>query len=237
MTKLACLPVRRKVSALLDGALPTHELSEAHEHVASCQECRQYYDQAVAVRQAIRSLPKLEVPPALTTSLRVLGSQERVRSRQRESIGALAAHIGGDIRLWFNNLMRPLALPFAGGLMTATLVFSMFVTTYPGTGQALDYDVPIWPRERNVSTEAYLKTMTPLEFTGAEVTVDLVIDEQGRVVDYDYAGGQQSYTPAVRRTIENILLFSEFIPATASGHKVSGKVRVSFRRSAIEVRG
>ena len=79
--------------------------------------------------------------------------------------------------------------------------------------------------------------MTPLEFTGAEVTVDLVIDEQGRVVDYDFAGGQQAYTPAVRRTIENILLFSEFIPATASGHKVSGKVRVSFRRSAIEVRG
>lgn len=238
MTKLSCLPVRHKISALLDAALPAAELSETRAHIVSCPDCGRYYEQALAVRRAMRSLPKLKAPPALTTSLRVLGSRARVRSSQRRSLAALTSHVGGELQLWFNNLMRPLALPFAGGLMTATLVFSMFVTTYPGTGQALDYDVPIWPRERNVSTDAYLKTMTPLEFTGAEVTVDLVIDEKGRVVDYDFAGSEQSYTPAVRRTIENILLFSEFIPATASGHKVSGKVRVSFRRSAaIEVRG
>lgn len=233
-----CESVRRSVSSYIDGTLASKDAAAFRIHVAACSHCETVLEDSLAACRAVRSLPRLRVPAALTTSLRVIGSRERVRRNRWRSWATVADGCWGDACLWFNNLMRPLALPFAGGLMAASLTFSMFISVYPLTGQALDYDVPIWPKEPNPYREATIRNMAPLEFNGTEVSVDLVINDQGRVLDYSFANGAHGSNPAVRRTVENILLFTEFNPAMASGQRVSGKVRISFKPSSqLNVRG
>jgi hypothetical protein len=56
----------------------------------------------------LRSLRPRVPPSGLTTSLRVLASRERQRR--------LGADWPGRLRLFAANLMRPLALPLAGGV-------------------------------------------------------------------------------------------------------------------------
>ena len=130
--------------------------------------------------------------------------------------------------------MRPLALPLAGGLCSAIIMFSALVPTFTST-YAMSRTLGPGDVPTMLTTEPMVKYMAPIAFE-TDAVVDLKIDEQGRIVDYAIvAAGQQS--DQLRRTIENNLLFTEFWPATAFGRPVAGTVRVSFRSNRIEVRG
>src|SRR5262249_25381830 len=85
--------------------------------------------------RALTSLPARTRPAGLTTSLRVLASQQAQRARRRRlSMGfsaALAVWVD-RVRFWCDDLMRPLALPFAGGVLSAVGLFSIWLLpTYP----------------------------------------------------------------------------------------------------------
>jgi len=186
------------------------------------------------ITNALRSLPQRIPPPGLTTRLRVVASRE-LQTRN---------HTRWDRWInWFNNLrwmadtmMRPLALPFAGGLFSAVALFTTFVVpTYPlrATNTAKTYDVPTM-----LTTEAFIKNTGTLSSTDSEVVVDVTIDEQGRMVDYIVISGAAILTDAARRRrLENTLLFTEFVPATAFGVPTAGRIRLSLNSSQIEVKG
>jgi len=186
------------------------------------------------ITNALRSLPQRIPPPGLTTRLRVLASRE-LQTRN---------HTRWDRWInWFNHvrwmadtMMRPLALPFDGGLFSAVALFTTFVVpTYPlrATNTAKTYDVPTM-----LTTEAFIKNTGPLSSTDSEVVVDVTIDEQGRMVDYIVISGAAILTDAARRRrLENTLLFTEFVPATAFGVPTAGRIRLSLNSSQIEVKG
>src|SRR5579864_5136560 len=73
------------------------------------------------------------IPPAgLTTSLRVIASRERQRSLRRRTLAAVIASWRDRFDLFSVHLLRPLALPFAGGVFCTVILFSMFVVpTFP----------------------------------------------------------------------------------------------------------
>jgi len=148
------------------------------------------------------------------------------------SWAAAARHAVEDASLWFDNLLKPLALPFAGGVTTAAVFFSLFVSSYPLRGRMIDADVPTV-----FYTEAAFKSMVPIEFSDDDLIVDLLVGNEGRLLDYRIVGGVGAKDPAMRRAMVNLMLFSEFKPATAFGQPVSGRIRVSFRRGHIDVRG
>ncbi len=129
--------------------------------------------------------------------------------------------------------MKPLALPAAGGLATAVLLFVAVMTSFQGIISAPQPgDVPTV-----LATEALLKS-TLLDTALEEINVEVLVDEQGRVTDYslpkdiDMAARQE-----LKREIGKSLLFSKFQPATTFGQPTSGWVRVKFRRTQLEVRG
>ena len=71
-----------------------------------------------------------------------------------------------------------------------------------------------------------------------EVVVDVTVDEAGRMVDYKIVSGFNFLTTAeVRRSLENRLIFTEFTPVTQFGQPISGKLRISFRDSEVDVKG
>jgi hypothetical protein len=178
----------------------------------------------------LRSLPENKAPEGLSTALRVVASREhqRVVSRQQWLETATAR-----FQLWAENLMRPLALPFAGGLASAMVLFGMLLPTFT-LHRAVGSDIPV-----ALFTEPSIKAQ--MAFEDAEYDVDCVlevlVDDQGRMVDYSVAKGSSiPNNPDLRRAIEKKLLFTEFRPATMFGQPTYGKMLVSFQRRSIEIK-
>ena len=181
------------------------------------------------VSRALRSLPRLRPPAGLNSSLRVLASREIQRIVQGRSLTRM-----DRFRLSFDNLMRPLALPFAGGIFSAVILFSMWVVPSFPVHASSTSDVPI-----GLTTGAAVKRMAPIATTADEdVVVDVTVDGDGRMADYAIVSGGVPNDLALRRSIEGFLLLTSFTPATGYfGQPVSARLRLTLRSSHIDVKG
>jgi hypothetical protein len=181
--------------------------------------------------RALRKLPARVPPLGLATCLRILASKERQR-RNLTFAGWYALWLD-RLRLASDNMMRPLALPLAGGVFSAIALFSMWlVPTYPLHANNSS-DVPTV-----LTTEAAIKSTSAIGAMGGDTVVDVTIDDQGRMVDYKVVSGTGVLQDAaLRHSLENALLFTEFVPATAFGRPMAGKIRLYLGSSRIDVRG
>lgn len=171
-------------------------------------------------RQVLVHLPVEPVPPGLTARLRVIASHERRRRLHR--------HLWLDrIRLQLNDLLRPLAVPAAGGLLCSVLLFSCLMDTL-NVQQYLSKDIPL-----GIYTQVSVDELSPFAGSGGDMIVEVTIDPHGRVSDYSIPNGKVSQDQL--RRIGNLILFSTFRPATAYGQPVSGKILVALHH--INIRG
>lgn len=182
------------------------------------------------LRQMLRSLPQRHPSADLGTRLRVLASKESVRRRSRLSTRQLVNTWLADFRLYANNLMRPLAIPTAGGFLSALLLFGVLAPSLVTRLDGGANDIPT-----ALYTGASVRSFIPLGFQNEDLTVEVTIDGYGRVVDYAFPAGHKNHE--LQRSIENYLLFTQFTPVRSFGQPVRAKVRISFQSSRIEVRG
>src|SRR5689334_11844572 len=117
---MSCRYTQKSLSAFVDRALPPVERDEVAQHLASCRECAAHSRELEEVRIRMRALPAKGVPATLASQLQVLASHERARRSTSLWQRSLQA-----VRLQVNNLMRPFAIPFAGGVSAALVLFSM----------------------------------------------------------------------------------------------------------------
>jgi anti-sigma factor RsiW len=229
---MKCQAVDRRVSAYLDGLLSAEERRHIEAHLDGCPACALQTQQLAQLRTRLRALPARTPPPHLTTRLRVLASRERAQVAIRASHGALIRHWLEHTSLIAHNLMRPLALPFAGGLVSALVLFSMLVPQFPGRTVVSD-DVPTM-----LTTEATVKSAMSYGLGDDDIVVDVLVDESGRMLDYWVPDGQGwAGDPQLRQSIEKTLVCTQFTPATMFGQPASGKLRITLRRSHVEVKG
>jgi hypothetical protein len=177
--------------------------------------------------QALASLPVRTTPPGLTTSLRVIASRERQRVVGSSGFGRMFAQWYDRASLGMTNVMRPLALPFAGGVFSAVALFSMWL-------------VPTYPMRATAGFEAP-KPSTP-SLSPWDLYVDMVlevnVDDQGHMVDYTVVSGGAGalQDPAVRRQLEEFL-DTTFVPSASGGRTKAGKIRIPVFTSSIVVKG
>jgi len=225
-----CAIVQNSLSAHLDGCLPKEERERVSLHVARCSGCRSRLEELARVRAAVRSLPAEPVPAKVTTALRVIASRERARVAAQQGRFDL---LPGRLRLWADNLMRPLALPFAGGFVSAVALFAILIPSFafhPITGN----DVPF-----GLSTEPAFKNQMSFGFDSdtADFVVEVVVDGEGRMADFAVVQGPSlAQNPGLKRLIERKLLFTQFTPATMFGRPTSGKMYISFQRQQVNVK-
>jgi hypothetical protein len=164
----------------------------------------------------------------------VIASRERTRRSIFATLQSATTHYGGRAALLFENLARPLAIPAVGGVVAALVMFTITAMQYPTPAHAHSTDVPTV-----LYTEASFKNMGLFPLDTEEVVIDLTIDESGRVLDYSFVDGGVPIQndKQLKRKIDAALLFAEFVPATSFGQPIPGKVRLSFRRGHIDVRG
>jgi hypothetical protein len=128
------------------------------------------------------------------------------------------------LQIHCQNMMRPVALPVAGGVISAILLFGMWIPDLTATPQTVARDV-----SAPIFTDPSLSRSNPVRY-GGDVVVKLVIDERGKVADYEVIQGQDS------EELRNFILFSTWTPATSFGKPTWGKALWSHGEE-IQVKG
>lgn len=223
---MSCEKVQSWISADPDGNVSGERAEVVARHLAGCRQCAMRSKEMARLRTALRSLPQAAPPRQLTTRLRVIASHERARRSEHVTWWVRLAN---GFALFADNLMRPLALPFAGGLLSALCLFGMLMPSLLFQ-YSLHNDVPT-----GFYTEASLAEIPPLGFADDETVIELTINQKGQITDYSVPSGKLD--PALEAKVANLVMFSTGTPATFFGQPMTGKVLVSFRRSQIFVRG
>jgi hypothetical protein len=164
------------------------------------------------VGDLLRNLPTPAMPPQLARDIRLrVAEQRRISQRVTWS--------------WrWGNRLEPFAVPASVGLLSALLIFGIFIRTFEIPVRASSDDVPL-----QIHTPPRLRTTALLETdTGIEcMKVQLLIDETGRVVDFSVLKGNQS--PQQIRQLQYLLVFTVFDPATMFGRPTSDTVTLALR--------
>ncbi|MFB3778200.1 MAG: zf-HC2 domain-containing protein [Bryobacteraceae bacterium] len=229
-----CRTVRRSLAGICDQATSPDERRRIRTHLAGCPSCASLSQQYLRGRAALRGLPALRPPAHLIASLRILASREIARREFGAGMEGAWNRWLLRVKLWADAMMRPLALPLAGGLASAVILFALVVPNFFAPHRTThNADVPTM-----LSTEPIFVGMGPFGFGGDEVVVELTVDRQGRFVEYSIPSGQAWVKdPEARRSVENALLFTRFSPGTTFGKPASSRVRITLRRSYVDVRG
>ena len=183
--------------------------------------------------QALGSLPARIPPPGLTTSLRVIASRERKRFLERRTLPQAFATWYQNSNVTFGQMIRSAALPVTGGLFTAVVLFSTWlVPTYPlhartSSDVPIDFGTTDASVQESTTTDALVTAANSLTSGDA---VDMTVNDQGRVVDFSivHTPGDPDKGEERHQTIENLLLYTRFSPATEFGKPAASKVRLLF---------
>jgi hypothetical protein len=226
---MRCRTVQKSLSAFLDQALSRSQTELVSFHIGGCAECTSRLRDLARVRNVLRAMPMKQVPGRLSSQLQVIASHEKARRDAGRWQSAIET-----IRLAVNNLMRPVAIPFAGGIASAMFLFSMLTPTLTIRAADARTDVPAY---HWLYTQGTMIDTPPFGFQGNEIEVVLTLDKNGQITDYACADGKVNRQ--MMDSIGNTLLFSSFEPPTMFGLPMSGKLRVTFKKlgDRIVVRG
>jgi hypothetical protein len=173
------------------------------------------------------------MPDGLAERLRVLASHERQRLLLRVNLAARFRNWWERFQLAFDNMMRPLALPFAGGLLSALstlVIFASMMQTqafpYNAGGDVRPPMIATDPDGQVVDWVGRAPQLVPVtgDVSSDTIAVLLRIDPEGRVADYMVAQGEAT------QEMKNFFLFSRFTPATLFCQPTWGYKMVLFPR-------
>lgn len=216
---MTCSNVRTSLSAMNDCRLREPERAAVVQHLVGCASCRQLERELRSVSNALKETTPKRPPLDLTYRLRVIASHERARMLQ-------GSDWWSTVRFRLNQILRPLAVPAAGGIFSSLLFFAILTPSFTVHANTHN-DVPV-----GLYTQSAFVTPSPFGFNGRDITVEVTVDETGAVSDYSVPGGKLSKDEM--GAVANFILFSSFKAATAFGQPVSSKLLLKI--SHIDVR-
>lgn len=212
-----CHQVKRFSAGYIDGRLRSDERSSVKDHLTGCAACSSYFDQIILIRSTMSEMSPPAMPTQLQTRLQVIASRERAEVLKTR--GSRIRAIWERWRFALREMMRPVALPATGGLLSSLLLFGVFVLTFGTTAAVSSYDIPLCGM--GVS-EANL---VPIELRSHSVTLNMSFDASGRLGDYNIASqggnaGLQAHLAAIT--------VPEFSTVFAVARPVSGDIQIQF---------
>jgi len=224
---MTCEKVQKLISPILDRRVGGRERESVLAHLASCGPCAQRLQVLEGLRSDLRRSAAPAIPPYLAQKLRVMALRECARQMAHASGANRLEHWTVRLQLLFENLMRPVALPFAGGLLSALVVFSLIFLPSFRAGGALGFDPSIelvTPVDGHVvgnPGETPGEILRGPALSCDETIVALTIDQSGNVRNWNMVRGQMT------QDIKNMIVYSHFTPATYFGLPVQSKVQVA----------
>jgi hypothetical protein len=216
MNELNCNTVRGSLWDYASGMIDETERLRIESHLDGCHECVLRRGEVRSLRSGLRHLPALGVPELLNTRLRVLASRDRARRLVRRDFASWIAEQKSRALLFFDNLLRPVAVPAAGGILASCLCFGMVLDNFRLTPD-WENDLPV-----GISTEVAIDELTPFSCAGHDVMVQLSVDSRGSVTDYELMPSAHA-SAEEKLEIGNLVLYSSFSPAVRLGRPVASK--------------
>ncbi len=221
----SCRSTRSLFSDYLDGNISGVAMQSVARHLSACARCNSEFDAWRATQQSLAALGPARPPADLALRIRVALSQERSRTPRN----ALASW-----KVRWQNSIAPFLLHASAGLAsslvlvgTMTLLIGAFVTPEPASAR----DEPVGMASGPHFLYSAVDSGT-VSGKGTPVTVEVYVDPQGRVYDYDIVSG--SGDPETRAELETFLLSSRFQPAQWFGQPVRGVFLLSFAGVSVQ---
>lgn len=224
---MSCENVQDLISSLVDRRVSSGERVNVLAHIESCVDCADRYETMQYTQNVLRRMPQPPIPDHLRERLRVVASYERVRRLSRASSVFRGRRWLSWIQLAFENMMRPNALPFAGGILSAALAFGLLVPNLSFAhhfGEGPSTQIFNMPDGVVVGATGEPPRIEPADAinTDYETVLELTVDDFGRVTDYQVTRGQ--LTP----DLKDVIMFSNFTPATFFGRRTTAKVKIVY---------
>jgi hypothetical protein len=229
-----CRQSERQLPGYLDGGITPRQHAMVREHLASCDYCQTQLEHYRRLSVCLANV-HAAIPPA-DLALRI-----RIRASQHLTPAARLKKVWSTASLTFENILKPIAVPATGGILTALLVFVLVahnILVGVPVGIVTD-DLPL-----NLVQPARLESLAPFPLPGssgnsestgsAPLLLEATLNAQGQVVSYRILAGPNDQ--AVQRQIDQIMMFSHFRPETSFGRpQAGGRVLLSF--SEVRVHG
>lgn len=216
---ISCHTAKRYSADYVDGRLRADKRSSVVAHLHDCDVCASYFEQILQVRKSLKTVPDRLIPQRLEASLRVIASRERA-----ELLATRGSHWKAIWERWrfrINELMRPLAIPATGGLLSSVMLFGTFVFTISTTTRFVSYEVPVTYSAR---TEPNL---VPVELRSHAVFLNMSIDSNGRIADYAVSDPECKFRADLEAQPANISIPS--MPTVfAVAQPISGDIEIKF---------
>ena len=225
---MSCRFARSLIAAYVEGQLDPARRWVVRRHLLACTACYEDYEHSEAVGDLVERVEPRAVPPDLRVQIMSAVSRHSVRDHWlRWKAG-------------FSNLMRPIAVPAAGGLLSALVLFGILMSGLAASGPGLNSDVPITYFATTWVTDPSLRSPPPFGID-ENVVVEAFVDGRGAVYDFRVVRLPATH-PADRAKLKselaNVLLTASFDPATIWGQPVRGKMLISFQApTQVIVRG
>lgn len=218
---MKCAEARALFSPCLDRVTTGKQASALNNHLSECVECYKQFKTVEANRNLIAALRPKIAPPDLALQVRIAVSRELAASR-RNPFEAIAMR--------FQNAMNAFMVPATAGALTAVVMFGLLIGTLIPR-QYAGHDVTLYtPPQLNFAPFG----LEAGSANGDALVVEASVDSHGRVQDYRVISAPSDADGAISE-LKNMLIFSQFRPATSFGQPVSGTVVLSF--SKINVKG
>jgi anti-sigma factor RsiW len=229
-----CRQALRLLPGYLDGAIRSNEHIRVSEHLDSCAGCRAQLESFRRLAVCLANVQAVAAPAGLATQILVQASRKR-------TFADGVHHIWQRARLVFENILEPLAVPATGGIVTALVFFVLLVQNIL-VGVPMGFvpnDLPL-----NLVQPAEVESLAPFAVprlvasdgypAAGALMIEATLNARGDVVSYQILSGPKD--AAVRRQIDQVLLFSRFRPRLSFGRPTDGgRVMIGF--SEVRVRG
>lgn len=221
-----CTETRSLLSLYLDGAVTGRQMSDISEHLNGCSLCSTHYALLKKTQNVVSQLGHRQVPPDLSLRIRVALSHEIARQKRPLFQGFVTR---------FENGFRTVMVPATAGVLSAIVFFALLLSFFAITP-------PVQARSTDVPTMLY--TQPELRFSpfgwqasaidAESLVVDVSVDANGRVQDYQIISAPSDSSEMMTQ-LNNMLIFTQFRPATSFGQPIPGRAVLSF--SKINVKG
>jgi anti-sigma factor RsiW len=223
-SSITCEASLELMSPFIDSMIAAEDSEFLQSHLSACQSCRRQLQSFISLRNLVAGVEPVPVPEDLQLDTRVKLSHERLhKTRERWED-------------WFNNILKPFAMPAAMGVMVTLLGFGIVLASLSSSHQ-----VVVEENQGVFVAGIYQPPTTPdstLRRLGASVSPDLdalsiqgELNSRGQIDGFEVIGGARS--PRVDQWLQELVLLSQFRPATHWGLPVRSRIILSF----VTVRG
>lgn len=220
---------KRNLTAYIEGELGPVSCWLMRQHLTFSPELHDEYEareSAESLSALLRHLSSVQPPADLSMRIRLAVSHES------------SPRFWARWKIHIDNLMRPLAVPAAGGVLAAVMSFTTLMGSVGMTPRMFAEDVPLAFFDKAFVATPEMSMPTPFSVT-EETLVLAFIDGEGSVYDFRVISNDgKRPNPKLTAELASALVTTRFEPAMNFGRPVPGTMLITLRPAdRVEVRG